>query len=69
VSESASRPCGCRYIRPGSLMWYQVVACPDHDLDWAPQAGLPPDAGSVHPAGCTEPADGFDEGEWGGGAG
>lgn len=47
-TESQSRSCGCRYIRlrgetADALFWYQVVACPDHLLDFRPQAEIPGD--------------------------
>lgn len=42
---SLSRPCGCRYVHAGPS-WYQVVACPAHDLEMRPlgRIEIPQDA-------------------------
>lgn len=39
-----NRSCGCRYISMnGARSWFQVVACPDHQLEFRPLDVVPGD--------------------------
>ncbi len=35
MSERLDIFCGCAYIKAGE-QWFQVVACPDHEMDMHP---------------------------------
>ena len=40
VIERVDMFCGCAFVQTGGK-WYQVVACPDHDMGMEPLDDLP----------------------------
>jgi hypothetical protein len=44
MSKRVDKPCGCAYISPAGPFpprWWQVIACPDHEMITKPLEEVP----------------------------